>query len=186
MKTISDTIAVLSSKNFTVILEDGRTIQFFFKPNNFFHLLGLQHLEDMPSISNAKNKASIAKQLGRDVNLFKQIKQSAHYYKIQERIETFEKIAEMLLSDKCEIVINFDKSRVPSSKIISTLLFFKTDDHIVYYMLGLAEGKQGNYYPETYIVEHSRYYISNQDLLYCDIRHEDFIPAKRKTIKQQK
>lgn len=180
-----NTIKTLLQKNFLLTLEDGRMIKFHFKPGYIFHLLGLHYLVDMPHISNAKNKAGIIKQLLREPKLSQQIQQSTHFGKIQERVYTFNKIVEMLLTDKCEIIVDFDKSQLPSCKLISKFLLYKTDDYCTYYILGFAPIGNETYYPETYIVENSKYYISGQKLLTCKISHETHRPKGKRDHKQK-
>lgn len=140
---------------------------------HFFHLLGLHYLTDIPHISKAKNKAGIVNLLLKDSKFFGQIQRSSKYPKIQERIDTFSKVSEMLLTNKCQVVVDFDKTQLPSCQLLSKILLYKTDDHNTYHILGLAPKENSLYYPETYIVEHSKYYISGQKLLSCEIGHTE-------------
>ena len=165
----------LSRKNFTVAIEDGREVHFHFKPENFFHLLGLHKLTDLPHIYRAKNKAGIISQLKKDERLFSQIRHSTHYQEIRERVESFYKVREMLLTDKCEIIIDFDRSKAPETKIKSCFLLYKTADRLTYQLLGIAATEKGLYYPETYFVERTRYYVNGQTLLDCHISHREFL-----------
>ena len=128
----------------------------------------------MPHVAFAKNKASLIKQLLKSEMLFRQIQSSAHYAKIRPRIESFSLVTEMLLTDKCEIIIEFDKALAPEAKIKSCFLLYKTEDRTTYHILGIAMDDRGLYYPETYIVEASRYYVSGQTLLDCQITHREF------------
>lgn len=182
MNNTLNAIHILLEKDYCITLEDGRIIEFFFKPGYFFHLLGLHYLTDIPNISNAKNKAGIVKRMLKDQSTAKQIQQSSHFYKIQERVNTFYKVSEMLLSDKCEIIVDFDKTLLPSCKLLSDFLLYKTEDYNTYYILGLSPDGNGLYYPETYIVEHSKYYISKQKLLSCEIKHTEHTKNKGKVI----
>lgn len=175
IKAIDD----LSLKNFCITLEDGRTIPFHFKPAYFFHLLGLHYITDMPHISAPKNKASLINQLKKDEKLFRQIKASSHYSNIRARIETFPNVVKMLLTDQCDIIIDFDRSLAPKAKISSCYLLYKTDDRTTYHILGIATNGKGLFYPETYIVEPSKYYVNGQKLLSCKISQAPFIFKRR-------
>ena len=132
-EALKNTIDALSKKNFTVKIEDGRELHFHFRTENFFHLIGLHKLTDLPHIYGAKNKAGIINQIKKDDRLFRQIQNSAHYDEIKERIETFYKVSEMLLTDKCEVIIDFDRKKAPETKIASCfLLYIQRQNHLSY------------------------------------------------------
>lgn len=178
----------LSLKNFCIKLEDGRTIPFHFKPASFFHLLGLHYLTDMPHISASKNKASLINQLRKDEKLFRQIQASSHYSSVSARIETFPNVVKMLLTDRCEIIVDFDSSLAPKAKICSCFLLYRTDDRNTYHILGIASNGKGLFFPETYFVETSKYYVNGQKLLNCQIFQKPFIfkrGAKRNPEKKE-
>lgn len=168
-ESLATAIAALSKRDFTIFIEDGRVVPFFFSQESFFHLLGLHYLADMQTISKPRSKSAVVRQLLKDERLFKTIQKSAYFPKVQARIEEFGRIVDMLISDTCEVIIDFDKSKVPSAKIESTLLLYKTDDHISYYLLGIMQGTDGRYYPETYLTEGSKYYVSGQQIWTCTI-----------------
>ena len=173
-ETLINTIEALSKKNFTIAIEDGRELHFHFRTENFFHLIGLHKLTDLPHIYGAKNKAGIINQIKKDDRLFRQIQKSAHYSEIQERIESFYKVTEMLLTDKCEVIVDFDREKAPETKIASCFLLYKSSDRITYHLLGIASTDKGLLYPETYFVEKTKYYVNGQTLLDCHISHKEF------------
>lgn len=174
----------LSLKNFVITLEDGRVVPFHFKPAYFFHLLGLHYITDMPHISAPKNKAGLVNQLKKDERLFRQIKTSSHYHRVQDRIETFPTIVKMLLTDQCKIIVDFDKRLAPDAKISSCFLLYRTEDRVTYHILGIASNGKGLYYPETYFVEPSKYYVNGQKLLDCQITQAPFVYKRnRKTAR---
>lgn len=172
-------------KNFVIEIEDGQRVPFHFTVANIFHLLGLHYITDMPNISGAKNKGSLVNLLRKDERLFQQIKKSSQYEEVRARMESFSKISEMLLTDKCKIIIKFDKSLVPETTIKSCYLLYKTEDRNTYHILGLASKVNGIFYPETYFVEQSKYYVNGQELLNCQINYEDFV-YKRKPFSHEK
>lgn len=184
-ETLNSTISTLMHKNFAILLEDGREVQFHFRRDSFHHLLGLQYLDDFPHISKPKDKNGIVKALIRDNNLVHQIERSINYPSIEKRINNFYRVVDMLISDKCEIIIDFDKTLVPSTRVESEFFLYKTEDYQTYYMLGIAKDKRGIYYPETYIVENSKYYITGQNLFICTILHKDF-PYKTSILTNSK
>lgn len=174
IEKLSKAIYVLSKKNFTAEIEDGTEIHLSFKPSNFYHLIGLQHLTDIPAVINAKNKGGLVKQLLKDDKLVKQVEKSAFFNSIRPRIETIDKLVEMLVSDRCEIIIDFDATILEATKLRSKYLLYKSEDNTTYFMLGIAQNQEGIYYPETYIVEPSKYYVSKQKILNCIISYEEF------------
>ena len=169
---IFETINALLKKQFTIHIEDGREVSFRFKKESFSHLLGLHYLTDLPQLANQPGRLAL-NTLEKDSRIFDSIRKSAHYEKVRDRMNSFTRITDMLLNDTCEVVVDFDKSKVPSAMIKSKFLLYKTDDHITYYILGIAESPKGGFYPETYFVENSRYYVSGQEHFNCAITYED-------------
>lgn len=174
IETLSKVINTLLSKNFVMYIEDGRVVPFCFKPENIHHILGLQYLDDMLDIKNAKNKASFIKEFLRSARIFERIKRSAYFEKIKDRIEHLSVISDMLISDKCEVVIEFDSALLAFTTIKSKFLLYKTEDYKRYYILGIAKRGECTYYPETYLVENSKYYVSGQTTLSCIIECTEF------------
>lgn len=172
------TVNTLTKKNFTLEIEGGITLSFHFDAKSFFHLLGLQYITDIPRVVSARNKASLVKQLLTDDVLFSQIQKSAHFGMIRRRVETLGKICDMLISDQCEIIVEFDPAKVPATKIKSKYLLYKRDMSNTYYLLGIATDGSGRYYPETYLVDSSKYYVANQTLLTCKIIVSEFTVGK--------
>lgn len=173
IETLSKSINTLLGNNFIIHIEDGRAIPFCFKLAHFHHLLGLHYLDDMPDIKNAKNKSGLVKKLLKDPRLFSRIQRSSHFEKIRDRIEKFPIIVDMLISDRCKIIIDFDKSLLPATSIKSEFLLYKTEDYKCYHILGIASVKNF-YYPETFLVENSKYYVTGQKFLNCTIERIAF------------
>lgn len=168
-EALAKAIDLLSRNNFIIEAEGNIKIPLCFKSKAFFHLLGFQHIKDIPRVCNAKNKGSFIKEFLRDDVLVQQVQKSAYFEEVRPRIETFSRVCDMLISDQCEIIIEFDPSKLSSTKLRSRFLLYKTDDYTTYYLLGIAVDDNGAHYPETYIVEPSRYYVANQKLLSCKI-----------------
>lgn len=166
--------------NYTLELDCCYSIEVAFKSDQFHHLIGLHYLEDTKEV-NSKIETNSPKRIFKNIisNKITQesIEKSKQYYKIKERVENF------LLFDNvinCKIIIDFDYTKVPHTKITSKYLLY-TKSNGKYIILGLRySNNTKSLVPETFIVENTDYYIKNQ------ISYEIIGLSKEKVTKKKK
>ena len=173
VEKIKQSIDVLLHKDFVITVEDGTVIEFNFQLYNFHHLLGFQKLKDQPSIARPKHPDEVVKRFLDGRISLRSLQKSPYFRSIEARMEHFPLIVEMLITDKCKIIVDFDATLVKSTSVKSRYFLYKTDDHITYKLFGLAPLKKPKFYPETFLVEPSKYYVSEQIQLDCTIRHTE-------------
>lgn len=156
----------LLNKKYILHIEDDLKLELTFSKDNLKHLLGLHKLSD---VTFTNNEALVV------YNLIKKgiindsiLRKSIKFPLIEERILYFH-IIPILLQSK--IIIDFDPSKIPdktyTSKLQKTkyILYNHLENGFVAH-LTLAERacNTSKYYPETFFIEHSNMYISDQEL----------------------
>lgn len=154
----------LLGKDYFYTFTDGihdLQIKTFFANKNFYHLLGLNKLTDVPVLALTVNNTAtdVYSNIAKGFITYDQISRSAHFSKIADRIDHFSSINSMLFE---KAVINFDKSITPS-KIKADVILYQEKGSL-YLHLCLAPG-HNHYYPETFLVEPTNYYLKNQKIL---------------------
>ncbi len=152
----------LFGKDYYYIFENDMKIRVYFAKKHFHHLLGLGKLTDIAPLVITKNNTAtnIYKNIEKGKITYSQISKSVFFDKIKDRIDNFNYLNNMLFE---KVVINFDKSKVPSSKLQSDIILYQ-DKGNYYLHLCLAQDNIC-YYPETFIVQHDNYYIKGQQEL---------------------
>lgn len=155
----------LMRKDYIFTLENGVVFKIFFKPSNFYHLIGLHKLKDVKQLTEHHNSLdNIYKDILSGRISVQTIENSVFYSQIKDRVEYFEKITDMLDKHKSKIIIDFDPKLIEGTEL-------KNTEYILYRHLNsgyanLTIGKRnGNTYPETFFAEDSKRYISEQTLL---------------------
>ena len=168
----------LLHKKYTITLEGGFQFSFYFSPDNFYHLIGLEKLNNI-SAFKGQSKVLIFKKLLKRQMPLKHIESHRDYPKIVNRIKFFERIDKLLDKQHSKIIIEFDSDLVQNTKLLKTVFIFYAHERSGYTHLTIGN-KGGVYYPETFIYEDSKRYISGQNLLnIVDIKVEDV--GKKKT-----
>lgn len=177
MGLLADTVQVyeeLRQHTYTVNAEGGLTFSFSFLPENYHHLAGFQHIEDVVGISNPKyGRAQFYRLVKNGLINDTVITSSQHYSKIADRLASFAEIKHILFESN-EIIVNFDPALAQSDIVADFFLYKRDGDPIkgpfTYYHLFLGHDPvKGIYFPATYIVEPSKQYISGQEMLTCEI-----------------
>ena len=171
----------LMHKDFVFTLENGVKFKIFFKPSNFYHLIGLHKLTDVRQLTDANASYSkIYKDIISGRISTKIIESSAFYNKISDRVKYFEKITDMLDKQKSKIIIDFAPELVDGTELKNTeYILFR---HLNSRYANLTIGKNDDYiYPETFFAEDSKRYISEQTLL--DIVDIEIIESFKKKCK---
>ena len=169
----------LRRKKYLITIEEesyeGSPILLKFSPEHYHHLIGFQHLTDRPFISNPttdKRKFYSDFRNGRiDTD---QIISSVKFAEISDRILHFDQLLHILDAGAGRVIIEFNPT-IPNSKIIARFCLFRRDEtsalgNNTYYNLFIGYNSS-DYYPATYLVEHSNRYIREQTLLNCKIEH---------------
>lgn len=131
--------------------------------------MGLHKLSDLRRLKS-ENPAKVFKDILSGNISVETIESSSFYYKIADRIEHFEKIADMLDKEKSKIIIDFNRELINGTELINTkyILYrdisLYNDDLSGYANLTIGE-RQNKIYPETFFYEKSKRYISEQILL---------------------
>lgn len=160
-------------KNCTVeyLLENGMSIDFKYKEENFIHLLGLHKLTDIQLIqlfNDKKNKKVktnyIISRIKKEKFTDAMVKTSVFYKDIEERYKNFsyENLTSLNYTDA---VINFNPTLI-HSKIKSDYLLFEEKSNKEYNHLGIAYDKvTQNRYIETFFHQKTDMYIKGQKIV---------------------
>lgn len=179
MGQIENTIAVyerLQKTKYKVTVENGIEFILSFEPDHYHHLAGFHYLTDLVGIATPKyGKHRFYKQMKRHTIREEDIVKSALYESISERIQFFGYIEDIVSASDCKIIVEFDKGKA-SSDIEAKFFLYKREGNplnqepVTYYTLFIGYDTADDlYYPATYIVEHSKKYVSGQVMLNCKI-----------------
>lgn len=176
MGEIKRSIAVYESLRvfqYRITIENGTVLLLKLNRESYHHLAGLHYLDDMPDISNPKSRHKIYNDIKRGKISEERIKSSVKYPDISQRIESFHVLEQILSCGEGKIIVEFDNSKT-GSKIKAAFHLFHRDGSpfegdATYHTLFLDSENGLDYFPVTYIVEHSNLYIRNQNILDCTI-----------------
>lgn len=122
----------------------------------------MQYLTDIVQVDKTlpNNSASnIYRKILKDKITQDFIRKSTFYDKIDERISHFVDLGNVISS---EFIVDFDYTKVPKTDLMSKYLLYRKYEN-GYSILGLKYNAIKNLYvPETFIFEHTDYYIKNQ------------------------
>ena len=143
-------------------LENGEAFTLSFADEHLFHLLGLHKLLDLEGFSGQKRKTQVIRRLMTGRLSHEHIAGSDFYPSIQSRIAYFPLVGELLHLETCNLIIDFDRTKVrPYSNIDAKyILFREVDGGIIH--LTLAMDNQGELRPQTFLFERGRRYIDRQ------------------------
>ena len=168
----------LLHKKYTITLEGGFQFSFFFSPDNFYHLIGLEKLNNLSAFKGQSKTVIFKKFLKRQMPL-KHIEGHRDYPKIANRIRLFDRIDKLLDKQHSKLIIEFDSDLVENTKLLKTVFIFFAHERSGYTHLTIGHD-EGVYYPETFIYEDSKRYINEQDLLdIVDIKVENIGKKKK-------
>jgi len=144
----------------------------------YHHLVGFHYLTDALKFSRPiGGTARFYSDLKRGKLRSDVAEKSSFYPIIQERVETFTTLEEILQPGDAKVIVDFDPS-LCQSKIKAEFYLYKregsclTGGNITFYNLFLGIDKPGKLYPCTYLVEHSNRYMLQQTILNCRIEIE--------------
>lgn len=149
-------------------LENGQKIEFFYKEENFPHLIGLHKLKDLQLIQfwqDRNNKTvkleTLIRRIKNSTFTDSMVKSSAFFPQIKERYESFS-YDNLTTLNYTNAVINFNPLMI-KSKIKSDYLLYEVKQNNEYNHMGIALNKAtGNRYVETFFHESTDMYINGQ------------------------
>lgn len=160
-------------------------------PAHFHHLLGFQHLTDLPDIAFCPRGADRFYRLLRNGAYSEEaFQKSVHFPFIEERVASFFRLERLLSASDAKIIINFDRRKASSDIEAKFILFERTGnpfagEAVTYYNLFIGyNDDQGCYYPATFVVEHSRKYQSEQRYYDCMIEELTLEAGKKRRRKK--
>lgn len=180
----------LINKNFIIKIKKENNIRIIkvqFKKENFYHLIGLHYIKDIPKVDYRKNKkTTIFNNILNGKIKYTDIEKSALFNdKIKNRIDFFKEIDKLIFDG---IIIDFDKNKLDfNSKLKGIYIFFKTKENTYLHLaLGTKDIAKDILYPESFFVENNNKYIKNQDLYeILSITQEDITKRKKSSSKNK-
>ncbi len=153
------------------LLENGMTIDFKYREENFIHLLGLHKLRDIQLIQMLNDRSNKKVRVKYVISRIKKgkftdamVKKSVFYGSIEERYKNFsyENLTSLSYTDA---IINF-KPSIIHSKIKSDYLLFEQKSDKEYNHLGIAiDNNTQSRYIETFFHQKSDMYIKGQEVV---------------------
>lgn len=148
--------------DYTFKLDCDIEVTVAFRAGNFYHLIGLQYLTDIAQLDRTRKSntnTSIYKKILKGRITQELILKSDFYYLIAERLLYFLNLGEVISS---KFIIDFDYTKLPKTDLLSKYLIYRQYEN-GYAILGLRyDWKNSVYIPETFIFEHTDYYIKDQ------------------------
>lgn len=166
----------LRKKKYRITIEDGTEFVLTCEKEHYHHLAGFHYLTDLVGIANpAYGKKRFYQQLKNHKLNEDVLVKSELYGLIAERIASFHNIEEILSAAECKIIVEFDRHKA-DSEIEAKYFLYKREGNplqgepVTYYALFIGfESDAEIYYPATYVIEHSKKYVSDQIMLNCKI-----------------
>lgn len=152
-------------------LENGITIEYTYRRDNFVHLLGLHKLDDILLISMFNDKSNLKVNVRAVISSIKKgklndamVASSAFYHKIKDRYESFS-YDNLTTLNYTDAIIDFNASLI-NSKLKSDYLLFEERPTGEYNHLGIAlDSINGVRYAETFIHNTTDMYIKGQTVV---------------------
>ncbi|MBO5452957.1 MAG: hypothetical protein J6A69_03215 [Clostridia bacterium] len=162
LKKCAETYSKYIGYDYTFITDCNFSVKVRFPKQSFYHLVGLHYLKDVIQLDKTRpnNSPSTIYKRIIDENITQElIEKSSFYSKIEERITHFPDLGKILTS---KIIVDFDYTKVPRTQLKSKYLLYNKFEN-GYEIIGLKyDSKYDVFVPETFIVEHSEYYVKNQ------------------------
>ncbi len=162
LKNCSDAYKNYVGYEYTFITDCDYSVKVRFAESHFYHLTGLHYLKDIKQLDTRiinNNTANIFKKIAKQKITQSHIQKSVFYKQIEERLTHFLNFNKVI---SAKVIVDFDYTKVPKTNILSKYLLYRQYED-GYEILGLKyDAKCDVYIPETFIVEHSDYYIKEQ------------------------
>ncbi len=167
----------LRSRIYHISIENGVEFTLEFEARYFHHMAGFQHLTDQRGIASPKVGAERFYKMVKNGRIAEEtLAKSSNYNQVAERLGSFRHIEDMLGEAESRVIVEFDSAKAGSKVIAKYFLYKRLGNigNITYYMLFIGCSKNGGeYYPATFVTEHSGRYTDGQNMLDCRISWED-------------
>ena len=181
----------LRTHKYKITVENGISFVLEFKKKRYHHLAGFQHLKDKPHLSTlVADKTAFYNALSRKTITEQEVVSSQKFFLIKERFDFFEQLVSIMDAGEGRIIIDYDQSKVKDSGIKAKFMLYKRsgtpfkEEFCCFSLFIGYDDITKEYYPATYIVEHSNKYTNDQTPHYCTI--EIIRPPKKKKKKPAK
>lgn len=136
---------------------------------------------DKTAFYNALSRQNITEQ---------EVISSQKFFLIKERFDFFEQLISIMDAGEGRIILDYDQTKVKDSEIKAKFMLYKRsgtpfkEEFCCFSLFIGYDDITKEYYPATYIVEHSNKYTNDQTPHYCTI--EIILPPKKKKKKPAK
>ena len=159
--------ARLLNKIYIFRLENKTTVQVYFTPGHFHHLMGLHKLADINVLVKDKQKNdanSIYKNILAGRISYDDLAKSRYLAEIEQRLIHFKQINRIIEYDK--IIIDFDPSLI-ASKLKADYILLKRSNDNMYSNLFLTKDSIDSriHVPSTFMAEKTDYYTYGQKII---------------------
>ncbi len=155
----------LLNKNYKYTLSNGVVIELYFAREHLPHLLGLQHLTDIPILNDYNRKRqsaiNIYNALRKGLITDEDLHNSDHFDKIKER---FENIIDMDNVCVKNVVYRFDKN-VAGTRISADVLLLNFNKKLKLHLFIKQDNRNKKYIPVTFFDNPTTKYYDNQEIL---------------------
>lgn len=158
----------LFNRDFFYTLETGVTIQVYFSPAHFHHLMGLQKLRDVANvtISPRNTSAYIFRNIIRGTITLSDIQKSEHFDKIELRLRHFGQINRLIEFQR--IIVDFNPSLLTKTVIEKAdyVLFKRSNDNMYLNLFLMSNTTNKNkQIPLTFLPDKTDYYTCRQKII---------------------
>lgn len=132
------------------------TLKLSFRADQFFHLLGLQKLIDLPDM-HPRNKFAFFEN-AKSGQIHTNVATSIYFPEIENRLKYFKRIENLLKQD---IIIRFDKRKAYTSIHAQALLYEKYQSHYIHLFF---TSQNQLFHPCSFFYHSNSKYIANQEV----------------------
>lgn len=183
----------LRMHKYRITIENGVSFVLDFKKKRYHHLAGFQHLKDKPHLSTlVKDKTAFYNALSTKGITEQEVVSSQKFSLIEERFRFFDQLLSIMAEGEGRIIIDYDQSKTKGSEIKAKFMLYKRsgtpfkEEFCCFSLFIGYDPLTGEYYPATYIVEHSNKYTNDQTPLLCTIEVIKPPKKKNKPVKKAK
>lgn len=132
----------------------------YFSEANFFHLLGIQKLVDVPELKTL-NKANVFEMIISGKITYDTISSSVFIESVDERIQYFSKLHELLDND---IILKYDKRKAYSDISATMMVYKKYDEVYLHLFFNSRDDKSQVMIPCSFFPRKDNKYIAHQEV----------------------
>lgn len=183
----------LRTHKYRITVENGISFVLEFKKKRYHHLAGFQHLKDKPHLSTlVKDKAAFYNALSRNEITEQEVVSSQKFSLIEDRFHFFDQLLNIMEAGEGRIIIDYDQTKAKGSEIKAKFMLYKRsgnpfkEEFCCFSLFIGYDHLTKEYYPATYIVEHSNKYTNDQTPLLCTIEVIKHPSKKNKPTKKEK